>query len=114
MGKVQRDGKAVFLIREQVWTDHDCRWYVKGPGLVVQFVQVCAGHKWLPVDLGYHANVAMWQGQKGDFCDLLPGGMCYYDGSGLTADIVGKGLRENGAEWVWEYLERYWEDRDAR
>jgi hypothetical protein len=37
-------------------------------------------------DVGYHSPKPMYDDQTCRDCDLLEGGKCYYDGSGLAAD----------------------------
>ena len=68
-------------------------------------------------DVGYHSPKPMYEGQTSMDCDLIEGGQCYYDGSGLLAD---QWLREilipEGSDGIWKALEkRYHEtfiDRD--
>lgn len=55
-------------------------------------------YKPTPADRGYHWSTAQYEGQEACDCDLLPGGKCYYDGSGLNANetyqaLVAKGRR---------------------
>lgn len=67
-----------------------------------------------PADLGYHSLVPMYEGQiKRDDCQYLPGGTCYYDGSGLAAEDVFKILVEQGSEGVWKYMAEYYNDQFA-
>lgn len=59
----------------------------------------------LPADLGYHSPTPRYEGQQAMDCTLIPGGKCYYDGSGLRAYDVYKAMLEKGDEGVWEMLE---------
>ena len=61
-------------------------------------------------DLGYHSPVPMYEGQKPRDCDFL-GGTCYYDGSGLQADLLIEGFINGGEEWVWGRLEAVYHNR---
>src|SRR5205807_10288634 len=64
----------------------------------------------LPADKGYHWSVPRYDGQTMRECDLLPGGKCYYDGSGLNAEeTFGRLLRE-GSEGVWKDLEEFYHE----
>lgn len=59
-------------------------------------------------DLGYHSPKAMYDSQKANDCDLLSGGKCFYDGSGLNADLLIEGFLARGTEWLWPKLEEYY------
>lgn len=59
----------------------------------------------LPADLGCHSPTPQYVDQKSMKCDFLPGGECYYDGSGLRAYDVYKTMLEKGDEGLWEMLE---------
>lgn len=48
--------------------------------------------------------------EYGRDCDVLPGGVCYYDGSGLAADVPWRLLREEGHEAVWAFLRGHYSD----
>ena len=65
----------------------------------------------LPADLGYHSPTPQYEGQTQMECDLLDGGVCYYDGSGLQAERVYKRLLEEGEDGVWAELEDEYERR---
>jgi hypothetical protein len=58
-------------------------------------------------DLGYHALCPQWEGQE-DYgrmdCAYLPGGTCFYDGSGLQADDLLRRFLIEGEEVVWQTL----------
>ena len=41
-------------------------------------------------------------------CDHLDGKPCYYDGSGLNADLLVEGFCLYGDTYVWEKLEAYY------
>ena len=60
-------------------------------------------------DLGYHSPVPTYEGQidSGD-CDLLPGKKCFYNGSGLNADLLIEGFIVGGEGYVWRALEAYY------
>ena len=60
----------------------------------------------LPADLGYHARVAQYEGQESRGpCELLDGAPCFYDGSGLQAQVVFDRFVAEGEEAIWETLE---------
>ncbi len=56
-------------------------------------------------DVGYHSPVPQFDGQEDMECDLLPGGRCFYDGSGCRADDWIDGFVTGGSDWVWSKLE---------
>jgi len=60
------------------------------------------------VDIGYHDYRPHYEGQKSLECDLLPGGRCFYDGTGLGASDFLPTFLAGGDEVVWPMLvERY-------
>lgn len=61
-------------------------------------------------DLGYHSKTPHYEGQEAGDCDCLPEGKCYYDGSGLNADLLIEGFLNGGDDWVWNRLEAYYEN----
>ena len=63
----------------------------------------------IPVDLGFHSLKPMYDGQEPRDCDLLPGGRCYYDGSGLNAEDAFDVFTDGGDEALWDFLERYYQ-----
>ena len=101
-------------------------WYLRGPkGAAVfnLFAGWVPGVKGIPPalsefyptgsDLGYHALVPQYEGQEDyrrDDCTLMPGGTCYYDGSGLAAERVATAFIEHGEPAVWAALESRYED----
>lgn len=56
-------------------------------------------------DIGYHALHPHYEGQEEYECDLLPGGKCFYDGSGLAADEFLPEFVAGGSDVVWPMLE---------
>lgn len=58
-------------------------------------------------DVGYHSLVPMYQGQEpmGRDCELVEGGKCFYDGSGLRADEWVPLFVAGGTDWLWPKLE---------
>ena len=60
-------------------------------------------------DLGYHAHEPQYEGQSIQCkdCSVL-NGPCYYDGSGLNADLLVEGFLARGTEWLWPKLEEYY------
>lgn len=60
-------------------------------------------------DLGYHSPKPMYKGQEpmSGKCHVL-NGKCYYDGSGLNADLLLEGFLAGGTEWLWPKLEEYY------
>lgn len=68
--------------------------------------ELLTGHSGLyPADLGYHSPRPLYDDQPIFDCDLLPGGKCYYDGSGLRAEGVFERLLREGHKGVWKALE---------
>lgn len=61
-----------------------------------------------PADLGYHSPAPQYEGQSAMECDVLPGGKCFYDGSGLNAEPVFECLVREGGDAVWRELENYY------
>ena len=59
-------------------------------------------------DVGYHSPKPMYKGQDKQKCDLLDGGKCYTDGSGLLADKWVPDFIAGGTDWLWPRLERYY------
>ncbi len=57
-------------------------------------------------DVGYHARVPQWEGDKpiSDDCPVI-GGVCYYDGSGMRADKLVREFIPHGEEVIWHELE---------
>lgn len=94
-------------------------WYkgcVTPPGTVWREMRVVAsGSKELsapmPADIGYHSPKPMYEGQTEMDCHVLPGGKCFYDGSGLNAMNYFAVLVHEGGEKLWEALEREYAQR---
>lgn len=66
---------------------------------------------WRPsgYDLGYHSKRPLYDGQEPrDNCHLVDGGVCYYDGSGLNAELPIEGFLNGGEDWLWPKLEAYY------
>ncbi len=59
----------------------------------------------IPADLGYHSPKPLYDGQEPMDCDVLPEGVCYYDGSGLRAKVLFEKMLVGGDTAVWEELE---------
>lgn len=60
-------------------------------------------------DLGYHSPKPMYEGQTSQAnCDIL-GCACFYDGSGLNADLLIEGFLARGSDWIWGQLREYYE-----
>jgi hypothetical protein len=101
----------------------EIRWLLRGPNGVTQFA---IGAGWVPgekgisprvascypmgVDLGYHDYQPHYEDQPSMECDLLEGGMCFYDSSGLNADRVMEQFIIHGEPVVWAELEEYYRD----
>lgn len=63
----------------------------------------------MPVDLGYHSPVQMYEGQEPlKNCKYMNGKDCYYDGSSLNADALYWKFVEEGEDIVWKKLEEYY------
>ena len=59
-------------------------------------------------DLGYHAYKPVYEGQSQmDDCDIL-NGPCFYDGSGLNAELLIEPFLSQGEEYLWPALEAYY------
>lgn len=60
-------------------------------------------------DLGYHSPRPLYEGQdQMAQCDVLSV-PCYYDGSGLNADLLIENFLAEGDAYVWRALEAYYE-----
>jgi hypothetical protein len=71
----------------------------------------------MAIDLGYHWPTPTYEGQTeyGQMeCDLLPGGKCYYDGSGLNAGPVLERFLRFGPHAVWSDLARFYQATKTR
>lgn len=115
----------------------DMTFYVKGPKGAVQFVLYTGWYSgiiatpdkpWqelmvahhptrehltepLPADLGYHSPVPTYEGQSSrENCHVLPGGKCYYDGSGLNANRIFSIMVHEGGEAMWKALDQYYQE----
>ncbi len=55
-------------------------------------------------DLGHHWSWPTYEGEGQMECELLPGGFCYYDGSGLHAESLVAPFLARGPAAVWERL----------
>lgn len=57
-------------------------------------------------DLGYHWSTPTYDSDylSERECDILPGGKCYYDGSGLRAEHLLKEFIDHGDDAVWTAL----------
>ena len=59
-------------------------------------------------DLGYHSPRPMYEDQTlHGKCSVI-GGECFYDGSGLNADLLIEGFIAGGTDWLWPKLEEYY------
>ena len=67
----------------------------------------------MPADLGYHSLTPRYHNQSAYTCDILPGGRCYYDGSGLNSEPVYERLVREGGEAVWDALEQFYRETFA-
>lgn len=67
-----------------------------------------------PADKGYHWSKPQYEGQSAMKCDLLPGGECYYDGSGLNAEDTFQTLLKEGSEGVWRELAEFYQELRSR
>lgn len=63
----------------------------------------------MPADLGYHWPTARYEGQESRECEYLPGGHCYYDGSGLAAEEIVLPFLTDGPAGVWRELRAYYD-----
>jgi hypothetical protein len=97
------------------------RFLLHGPKATIQFViftgwlptwephdDLFKGHEVLPADLGYHADKQQYSEQSSMKCDCRPAGVCFYDGSGLSAYDAFKIFVSKGEEAMWKHLEDYY------
>ena len=69
-------------------------------------------------DLGYHSPEPFYEFQSQQECDLLEGGKCYYDGSGLNADEFWEDIEKRSIgdkeydmeDEIFKKLEEYWDE----
>ena len=113
----------------------EIRWLLRGPNGAAQCVfftdwtpgELKPGHGLPPrgypplprrqypmgADLGYHALVPQYEGQENYAradCDVIPGGICYYDGSGMASELLAKEFTEHGEPVIWAALEAQYAD----
>lgn len=69
-----------------------------------------ADFKPCPADRGYHWATPQYEGQEARDCELLPGGKCYYDGSGMNAEGTFQLLVSGGDEAVWRDLQEFYDE----
>jgi hypothetical protein len=64
-------------------------------------------------DVGYHTTTQQYEGQTvvSEECEYLDNKPCYYDGSSLAAEELLKQFIEHGEDHMWDYLEKYYNDR---
>ncbi len=57
-------------------------------------------------DVGYHSPKPMYESHSpiSGSCELVEGGQCYYDGSGLMADEWVDDFVAGGTKWLWPKL----------
>ncbi len=100
------------------------RFLLKGPEGIVQFLfysgimlpavadelaeKAMGFRTWMGADLGYHSPKPVWEGQAEMPCDLMPTGKCYYDGSGLQAEVVADAFVSEGEDAVWKYMREFY------
>lgn len=65
-------------------------------------------NRFMAADLGYHAIVPQYEDQWEQECDLTPTGKCFYDGSGLNAELLVEGFISQGEPYLWAALEAYY------
>lgn len=91
----------------------DLRFILSGPKGAAQFVVYTGWHlahvrerpmSVQPADVGYHALKPAYEDQTQMDCDLVEGGKCYYDGSGLQAEELFDRFVAEGEEVVWAEL----------
>jgi hypothetical protein len=68
----------------------------------------------MAADLGYHWSTPQYEGQDPRECDLLPGGTCYYDGSGMRAGELLHPFLADGPRAVWERLKSEYDEMASR
>lgn len=62
-----------------------------------------------PWDLGYHSKVPRYEHHTSSHKDCeFTGGPCYYDGSGLNAELLMERFLEEGEAYLWPALEAYY------
>lgn len=73
--------------------------------------QVVTGVQPTGADIGYHSPKPLRPWQKpSDMgkCDLVAGGKCYYDGSGLAAEVVRDAMLVDGDKGIWREMQKYY------
>lgn len=109
------DEVAEGIVQFLVYTDWLPTWVVsQGPPWKEKMVQptsIPSIRDMFPMaaDLGHHWPVPTYEGESSMNCDLLEGGTCYYDGSGLNAEPVLAALLTEGDAGVWKILEDYYQ-----
>ena len=63
-----------------------------------------------PADLGFHSKTPQYEGHtpsdlECEYCDGQP---CYYDGSGLNANLAMYTLVNGGEEALWKFMDEYY------
>lgn len=66
----------------------------------------------MPADIGYHSPKPIYEGQEvmAETCEYLGGKPCYYDGSGLQAEVYFEVLVSEGGEALWKKMEHYYHE----
>lgn len=62
----------------------------------------------MAADLGYHALVSQYEDQEERDCCYTSSGKCYYDGSGLNAELLVENFISQGEDYLWAALEAYY------
>ena len=62
----------------------------------------------MAADLGYHALVPQYEEQAERDCCYTSSGKCYYDGSGLNAELLVENFISQGEPYLWSALEAYY------
>lgn len=73
--------------------------------------QVVVGTQPTGADLSYHSPEPRRDWQKEEparDCDILPGGKCWSDGTGLGAERVRNRMLEEGDKGVWKFMGEYY------
>lgn len=105
------------LVRAEIWEETSrCAWLLIGPHGAVQFVFMSFNNETafpqtelteVAVDVGFHSAVPIEYADTQRECDVVPGSeVCYYDGSGLEAQLWMREwhLVHFDENWMWDNL----------
>lgn len=110
-------GATQFLLYTNWQLPHVTKEQLDNPRWPLDKTAVRAVWQPLAADVGYHSPKPMYEDHSpmSGECEYVPGGVCYYDGSGLRAqEWYEQKLLPGGSDAIWEALEEEYEDRFER